>query len=116
MNTEKFREVIQERNRIAVECNDEWSTGIEKCWMQEIEMLGEDVAATISFLLEECTAEEFSWISEIIDDLVEKTQSREIVQAYKSLMSKYPEECKKYNITGSIKLAENTLSAEVNNG
>lgn len=73
----------------------------------------ENVNATISFLQNECTAEEFSWISEIIDNLAEQTRSRELVQAYKNLIDKFPEECKESNILESIKFAENVLKEEV---
>ena len=116
MNIDKFREVIQERERISKECYDEWIFGIEQCWKQEIEILSEDISATITFLKNDCTADEFSWISEIIDDLAERTQSRELVDMYKSLMSKFPEECKIYNISGSIQFAENALDDEVDDG
>lgn len=116
MNIEKFREIIKERNRISEECYDEWTFGIEQCWEQEIEILSRDISATMSFLQNECTADEFSWISEIIDDLAEITQSRELVQMYKSLMVKFPEECKTYNISDSIQFAENALNDEVNDG
>lgn len=113
MNVIKFREVIKERNRILKECCDEWTFGIEQCWTQEIEILSENVSDTVAFLKNECTADEYSWISEIIDDLAEKTQSHELVQVYKSLMIKFPEECEKYNISESIKFAENVLENEV---
>ena len=113
MNIGKFKEIIRERSRVATECSDEWSFVIEKCWNEEIEILGEDVDATISFLQNECTAEEFSWISEIIDNLAERTRSRELVQAYKNLTDKFPEECKESNISESIKFAENALNEEV---
>lgn len=113
MNIGKFKEIIRERCRSAAECRDEWSFGIEKCWSQEIEMLSEDVDATISFLQNECTAEEFSWISEIIDNLVEQTRSRELVQAYKNLADKFPEECRESNILEPVKFAENVLNEDV---
>ena len=112
MNIGKFKEIMRERCRIAAECRDEWSFGIEKCWSQEIEILSVDVSATISFLQNECTAEEFSWISEIIDNLAERTRSRELVQAYKNLADKFPEECKGSNILESIQFAENALNEE----
>ena len=112
MNIDKFREVIQERDRISKECHDEWSFGIEQCWKREIEILSEDISTTIAFLKNDCTADEFSWISEIIDDLAERTQSRELIDVYKSLMNKFPEECKTYNISGSIQFAENALDDE----
>lgn len=112
MNINKFREVISERERIYMECCDEWTFGIEQCWKQEVEILSENVSDTILFLQYECTAEEYSWISEVIDDLVEKTQSRELIHVYKSLMIKFKEECKKYNISESIEFAENMLETE----
>ena len=116
MNIEKFREVIKERNRIASECCDEWTFGIELCWKQEIQILSEDIPSTISFLQNDCTAEEYSWISEIIDDLAECTKSRDIVKTYKSLMVKFPHECGIYNISDSIRFAENILNDEVDDG
>lgn len=113
MNIDKFREVIHERERISRESYDEWTFGIEQCWKQEIEILSEDISSTILFLQNKCTAEEFSWISEIIDDLVDQTQSRKILQVYKNLMIKFPDECKMYNISKSVQLAENVLNDEV---
>lgn len=102
MRIDKFREVIEERKQ----CHDEWTYGIEQCWEKEIEILSEDVASTIEYLLHACTADEYSWISEVIDDLAVKTQSRNLIACYKSLMGKFPEECKMYNIAGSIECAE----------
>lgn len=105
MRIEDFRNVIKER----IECPDEWGYGVERCWKKEIDILSEDIPSTIEFLQTECTADEYSWISEIIDDLAAKTQSRELIECYKSLMTKFPEECKTYNIAGSIEYAEAEL-------
>ena len=110
MNIEKFREVIKERIRISEECYDEWDYGIEKCWKQMIEILSEDIPSSIAFLENECTADEFSWISEVIDDIAEKTQNSEIIMSYKKIMTRFPDECQKYNIKGSIECAEQILS------
>lgn len=111
MRKEEFRKVIQER----IECHDEWADGIEHCWKKEIEILSEDISSTIEFLQTDCTADEYSWISEIIDDLAAKTQSRELIACYKSLMAKFPEECKTYNIAGSIEYAEAELIGDSEN-
>lgn len=105
MDVVKFREVIRERS----EMSDEWSFGIEQCWKKEIEILSQDIPSTIEYLKNECTADEYGWISEIIDDLVESTQSKELVEVYKNLMIKYPDEYKKHNISSSIKFAEDAL-------
>ena len=94
MNIEKFREIQVEtrsshttpaptRKRISEECYDEWDYGIEKCWKQEIEILTEDIPSSILFLQNECTADEYSWISEVIEDIAEKTNSYEFVMCYK---------------------------------
>lgn len=102
----KFREVIRERS----EMSDEWSFGVEQCWKKEIEILSQDIPSTIEYLKNECTADEYTWISEIIDDLAESTQSKELIEVYKSLMIKYPDEYKKHNILSSIKFAESSLN------
>ena len=106
MDVIKFREVIRERS----EMSDEWLFGIEQCWKKEIEILSQDIPSTIVYLKNECTADEYTWISEIIDDLAESTQSKELIEVYKSLMIKYPDEYKKYSILSSIKFAESSLN------
>ncbi len=108
MNVEKFREVIKQRE----ETDDEWDYGVEQCWKKEIEILTEDIDSTIKFLQTACTADEYSWISEIIDDVAMETKSSELVEEYKKLMERFPEECEKYNIAGSIKNAEAVLEKE----
>ena len=116
MNIARFREVIKERIRIAEECQDEWTYGIEKCWKDEVEILTEDIPSTIIFLQNECTADEYSWISEVIEDIAEQTNNRELVECYKKLMSKFPEECIKFNISMSVEYAESALEEERDNG
>jgi len=105
MNTIEFRKVISER----AACHNEWADGIDQCWKKEISLLTEDIPSTIEFLKNECTAEEYSWISEVLDDVIEETSSRELVECYKDLMTKFPDECKKYNIAGVLKICESIL-------
>ena len=64
-----------------------------------------DIDKTIAFL-NGCTADEFSWLSEIFDSIAEKTHSKEFVLALYKTADKYPEETKKYNILDFIKSAE----------
>ena len=98
MNIEKFREIIKEREYVDTISCGEWSEKIEECQKQEKEILIEDISSTILFLKNDCTAEEYSWISEIIEDIAEATKSEELVKAYKELLLKYPEESAKYHI------------------
>lgn len=109
MNIERFREIIKQREYISEISQDEWDDGIEECWKREIEVLSEDIIGTIAFLKKECTASEYSWISEVIIDLAEKTQSSELVEAFKKLTEKFPEETKKYYIANAIQDAEKVL-------
>lgn len=110
MNIEKFREIIKERIYVEKISKGEWQDGIDKCWKKEIEILSEDIPSSIYFLTNDCTEDEYSWISEIIEDLAEKTGSKELIQCYKNLMVKFPNACKTYNIAESIKYAEDVLN------
>ena len=116
MNVERFREVIKRREYVAEISQDEWADGIEECWEREIELLAEDVPATIEFLKKECTAEEYSWISEVLEEVVKKKPDAELVKCYKELMNKFPEECVVYNIAGCVEGAEAILRWEAGCG
>lgn len=109
MKTEVFSEIIKQREYVEEISYGEWADGIEVCCKQEISILSEDIPGTIAFLKTKCTASEFSWISEVIDDLAAYTQSRELIETYKSLMTKFPEECRTYNIAEIIQFAEEAL-------
>lgn len=109
MMINEFREVIKQRERIEAISSGEWADGIERCWQEEIKILSEDIESTIDFLNNHCTASEYSWISEIIEDLIEQTQSKELLECYKSLMNKFSDECNVYNIEASISFAESML-------
>lgn len=116
MNVELFREIIARREYVEEISQGEWAEGIEECWKQEIRTLSEDISGTIEFLKSECTASEYSWLSEIIDELAAQTQSRELVETYKAMMAKFPEECELYNIAVSVQFAEEALEEGVTHG
>ncbi len=116
MRIDDFREVIRHREYVEEISCGEWADGIEECWKNEIAILSEDIPTTIEFLNNECTASEYSWISEVIENLVEVTQSKKLIECYKNLMFKYPEEYKEYNIASCIKVAEEVLKGDGSNG
>lgn len=109
MDVQKFKEVIRRRK----ETHDEYDYGVEMCNKEEIQVLAEDIPSTIEYLKNDCTADEFVWISEIIDDLAEKTRNRELMECYKSLMGKFPEESKRYHVDFCIECAEDFLQDTV---
>lgn len=71
-----------------------------------IELLSKDINATVSFLDEECTESQFVWMSEIFDEIVERTKSREFIDALRRTAKKYPQATAKYNIEYFIESAE----------
>ncbi len=116
MKIDVFRDIIKRREYVEEISCGEWAEGIEECWKKEVEILSEDIPSTIDFLNNDCTASEYSWISEVIEELATKTQSEELVDCYKKLMTKFPEESENYNIAGSIQFAEDALRKEDNDG
>ncbi len=108
MDVQRFKEVIQKR----INTVDEYYVGVEECWKEEIEILSEDVPSTVAYLKNDCTADEFAHISDIIDDLAAETQSREIVECYKNLGKKYPDMAKTFNFAGCVKYAEAALGED----
>lgn len=71
MNFEKFHKVIKDRveNPNAFYYADPW-------WEKEIELFTENVQTTIAFLETECSDEELYWFGEVLEDVVQITQSR----------------------------------------
>lgn len=112
MITEEIRAVIGQR---AVFPDDEWycwELFIEQCWEEETEILSRNIDDTIDFLDNECTADEFSWLSEVFDDVAERTQSREFVDCLYRIADKYHEELSDTHIVENLKYAEYVLNTD----
>lgn len=105
MDTQKLKEAIIERENT----NDEYDYGIEQCHKKMLDIITCDSEGFIYFLKNECTASEFSWLSEIFDDIAIATNNRSIIDALYFLHEKYPEESATYNILLFIESAEQCL-------
>jgi hypothetical protein len=105
MITNEIKAAIKKR----AETNDEWVFGVEQCWKEEIEILSRNMQETIDFLKNDCSADEFTWLSEVFEDVSEKTQSKEFIDTLHFLAKKFPEESAKYNIPEMIAFAEREL-------
>ena len=68
-----------------------------------------DINSTIAFLKDECSEEQFVWLSEIADEITESTNSSEFIQGLRDLCDKYPETAKKYNIRYFVESAAEYL-------
>ena len=52
-----------------------------------IEIFTKDCAKTIKFFQKDCTYEEFYWVSEIFEEIAEKTQSKELISTWRSRLA-----------------------------
>ena len=106
---ERMEKIYAARQKMFEDTQDEWDYVIQKIVNEEIDILCEDMNETVRYLNEECTEDGFSWIREVMEDVAEKTQSLEFVEALYTLAEKYPEETKKYNIMPCIEGSKGVL-------
>ncbi len=64
-------------------------------WEKEIEALTADIAISIRFFKEACTDDEIWWLGEIAEDLIEKTQSRELLESMQARAARVKDEEKR---------------------
>lgn len=48
-------------------------------WQSEVDAICADMPAAIDFILNECTDEELYWLSEVFEDIADRTRSAEFV-------------------------------------
>lgn len=111
MNIQEFKTVIKDRDRIENETQGAWYAGIEQCHKKLVDIITQDFSSSINYLKNECTADEFSWLSEVFNEIVEKEPSMEFINALKHLEKKYPEETETYNLHSFIEEAENLFES-----
>ena len=104
---EKYRELLKIRKDIKEIDYD--NNPIIK---EMIDVLSNDIKDTINYLKNDCTAEEFIFVSELFDEIVEKTQSKEFIDCLYEVANKYPNETKKYNIINFIDNCKEYLDNE----
>lgn len=109
-----LRAVFNLRNQIEEISQGNDYSGIKQCWEKEITLLTADMNETLRYLEDECTGDDFGWISEVFDDVAEITQSRRFIEALRKLAIKYPKETKDYNIIPFIDSAEACIWDESN--
>ena len=105
---DKYPKIIKLR-----ETEDELPWDDMKSIKATIQLFTANLQDTIDFLDNDCTADQFSWMSEVFDEISEKLQSWNFIDALRRTAAKYPEETEKYNINSFIDSAEGMLSAEV---
>ena len=74
MSRQTIRQVIAQRARVEELSQGEDYYEIEKCWKQLVDVVCEDLDEAIRFLEVDCTEDEFSWISEVLDDIARRKE------------------------------------------
>jgi hypothetical protein len=101
---EKYGQLIDRRKQI-----DHIDFDHDPVIVESIALLTENIDLTIHFLENECTGDQFTWMSEIFDEIVEKTQSRSFIECLYRTAERFPTETKEYNIIRFIQSAEEFL-------
>lgn len=101
----EYNRLLDERKKI--EDIDDWdNTPVIK---EMIKLFTSNMNETIEFIETECTAEQFSWLSEIFDDIARASNSKAFIKALRCTAKKYPQTTKKYNIEYFIDCAEEQI-------
>lgn len=75
-----------------------------------IDLMTKNVSQVVNFIMNDCSEEQFIWLSEILDEIIEKTNSPEIIDALRIAAKKYPQATQKYNINYFINSAAEYLN------
>lgn len=102
MNISKLKEILSKRK--SLHPDDDYA--IYDCWMQETNILSENIQETIFFIENKCTDEEFYWISEVFEDISYKTQSTEFISCIKNRLNKISDKSLIESIQTDIEFAE----------
>ena len=101
---EEIRVAISDRinNPNALNYPDPW-------WEKEITVLTRDLDTTICFIRQVCTDDELFWISEIFDDLIQKTKSDELLKCLRERAETIQDIQKKEEVKKEIEEASTLL-------
>ncbi|MBR3245828.1 MAG: hypothetical protein IKF90_24500 [Parasporobacterium sp.] len=98
----KYEALIAEREKLEGDIDYENNPVIRGM----VSLLTEDTNATVSFLDKECSEAQFVWISEIFDEIAERTKSKAFIEALRSAARRYQKASEEYNIEYFIDSAE----------
>lgn len=95
---DKYPEIIKLR-----EAEEEMPWEDMKSIKATIALFTANLQETIDFLDNGCTADQFSWMSEVFDEISEKLQSWDFIDTLRRTAAKYPEETRKYNVLSLLR-------------
>lgn len=102
----EFNDLIEKRKTITDDVDYDNNPVIKSM----VSLLAQDVPQTVAFIMDNCSKEQFVWMSEILDELIMQTKSTEIINALRLTAQKYPDAAMEYNISYFIDSAAEYLS------
>lgn len=112
---EEFEKIIEQRimedKKCLPELPDYWETS--PVIKAEIELFSRSLQETIAFLDNDCTGEQLAWLMEVADEVSEKLQSWDFIDALYHAAERNPQDAKKHNVLQNIEFAIGQLNDEV---
>ena len=99
---EEIEKIIQKRR--SLELGDDFE--LEKQWEIEVLILTEDVNKIINYILKEISDENLYWISEVFEEIIEKTQSKKLLKSLEIRNEKVKDDNYKKEIFKEIEFAK----------
>ena len=78
----------------------------ESVWKEEINAICADLPAAIRFILSDCSDEEFQWLSEVFDDVMEKTRSADFLNCIRRRVRRVKDDVRRAELLEDLKTAE----------
>ena len=101
MNFQEIHELLKKHDTI----DEEDTASLETYWEDLSNLLASDLDSALSFLKSECTEAEIVWISEVFDELVQKTQSQPLIKALRETIARFRQADNEYRLAASLNIA-----------
>lgn len=105
MIKDEFRNILTKR----ISLHPEDYINIEKCWEEETRILTSNMEQAINFIINECTDDEFYWMSEIFEDIAHDSPSIDFVDALKKRVNLMNDGEDKNSVLREIKSVQNIV-------
>lgn len=79
-------------------------------WNKFSDFYADNMKVANDWVRNDCSADDFSWLSEVFEDIAEKSQSKDFINCIEETSKKFPEECEKYSIMFSIECAKGMMN------
>lgn len=93
MDIMKLRAVITQN--MSLDPSDDF--GAEKCWREMTDILADDISASILYFERDCTDEEFYWLGSVFEDVIERTQCKELISVLRKRLAAVSSETYRQN-------------------